>query len=150
MHDQRELFDLTIEQRFEIWKDSHGGRHVLRIAYQIAAPYARRYQETGRQVSMKLIWELMRDRIDQICRRCARRGIRVRAFDGFALNNIFTAHVARHIMGHRAEWQGMFEIREINVPRKKRQVLVIEQPLPERRLAAGFATNAEIRNGGHE
>jgi hypothetical protein len=124
---QRELFDLTTEQKFEVWKDSHGGRHVLRIAYAIAAPYAARYRRTGRKVSMKLIWELMRDRMDAIVARCARRGIRVRAFDGFALNNVFTAHVARHIMGHRTDWAGMFETREMGVVRRKRKVVVIEE-----------------------
>ncbi|HRV30718.1 MAG TPA: hypothetical protein P5169_03335 [Kiritimatiellia bacterium] len=127
MESQRELFEPTIEQKFEAWKQTRGARHVLRIAYIVAAPYARRFLETGRRVSMKLIWELMRDEMDRIGRNLAKRGIRVRKFEGFALNNIFTAHVARHLVAHRPEWNGMFELREVNVPRTKRRVIVVKE-----------------------
>lgn len=127
---QLDIFDPTTEQKFEAWKMTRGGRHVLRIAYILSAPYARRYQQTGRQVSMKLIWELMRDELDRIRRQFAARGIKLEKCAGFALNNIFTAHVARHILAHRREWAGMFELRETNVPRVKRKVLVIEEPIP--------------------
>lgn len=132
MNSQQELFQLTIDQKFDAWKETAGARHVLRIAYVIAARYARRYQTTGRQVSMKLIWELMRDEIEQIRLRFAARGISLDRFEGFALNNIFTSRVARHIVAHRPEWDGMFELRECNVPRAKRKVLVITEALPHR------------------
>ena len=127
---QSDLFDPSAAQKFAVWKETRGGRHVLRIAYILAAPYARRYAETGRQVSMKLIWELMRDELDRIRRQFAARGIRLEKCEGFALNNIFTAHVARHILAHREDWAGMFELRETNVPRVKRKVLVIEEAIP--------------------
>lgn len=129
MQAQQDLFEPGIDQKFDAWKETAGARHVLRIAYVIAARYARRYQATGRQVSMKLIWELMRDEVDQIRARFKARGIALDRFEGFALNNIFTSRVARHIVAHRPEWDGMFELREVNVPRTKRRVLVIDETL---------------------
>lgn len=127
MNSQCELFEPTNEQKFEAWKSTRGGAQILRLAYIIAARYARRYQASGRQVSMKLIWELLRDNVARNRERLRQRGIPLEKFEGFTLNNIFTAHVARHIMAHRPEWNGMFELREVNVPRTKRKVLVIQE-----------------------
>ena len=47
--------------------------------------------------------------------------------NGFALNNVFTAYVARHLMAHRQDWAGRFEKRKLNVKRTKRKVVVIEE-----------------------
>jgi hypothetical protein len=127
MISQSDLFAPTIEQKFAAWKEQPGARHVLRIAYIKTNPYAKRFLQSGRQVSMKLIWELMRDEITLIRDRFARRGIKLENHEGFSLNNIFTAHVARHILEHRPDWSGLFELRETNVPRTKRKVLVIQE-----------------------
>ena len=120
-----------IVQQFEVWADSMGGRQVLRIAYAITARYARRFEHNGRRVSMKLIWEELRDNVVFIRARMKAKGIMLDKLDGFALNNNFHAHVARHILAHRKEWKGLFELREIGKARKKRKVTVlkIEEPV---------------------
>lgn len=109
---QTELFELTADQRFDVWKDTRGGRQILRDLYAKAAPYARRWRRTGLQVSMKLLWELERDRIREVRTRAQRRGIRIPQDRGYTLNNDFTPLVARHIYAHRPDWDGMFELRE--------------------------------------
>jgi hypothetical protein len=113
---QRHLFseDLTIPERFDLWKATPGGAQVLCRAYRIAAGYGHRYQRTGQRVSMKLIYELLRDRVTGIRRELKRRGIVLKKENGFRLNNDFTAHISRHIISHRPEWAGMFELREID------------------------------------
>lgn len=127
MNLQTDLFEPSHVQRFEAWKASPGGRHVLQIAYAITARYARRYQRTGRRVSMKKIWEDLRDNIPFIRQRMRAKGILLDHLDGFALNNNFHALVARHILEHHQDWHGLFELREIGVPRRKRKVIVIEE-----------------------
>jgi hypothetical protein len=124
---QNDLFAPSIPQRFEAWKATPGGGQVLRRAYRIASFYGRRYIRTGRRVSIRLIWERLRDRIDGIRSELARRGIKLPKENGFLLNDHFAAHVARHIMEHRTEWKGMLETRELGVKRKTRKVIVIEE-----------------------
>ena len=109
MTDQLDLFSKTNRAKFEAWKQTPGGARVMQIAYGITAQYARRFQRTGRRASIKLIWEQMRDNIAHI----KRRGVPLEKSEGFALNNSFTAYIARHIMEHRQEWRGLFETREI-------------------------------------
>jgi hypothetical protein len=121
-----------IVQQFEVWADSMGGRQVLRIAYAITARYARRFEHNGRRVSMKLIWEELRDNVVFIRARMKAKGIMLDKLDGFALNNNFHAHVARHIMANRKAWKGLFETRELGATRKTRKVIVVE----ERKMAA--------------
>lgn len=129
---QQDLFAPTIAQQFEAWRETRGGKHLLRHAYRITAGLVRRLPR-GRQLSVKLVWELMRHRYVWILDGFKRRGVAVEKVDGFALNNNFTAHVARHIMSHRSDWSGLFELREIGKVRKKRRVIVIEE---SRSLAA--------------
>jgi len=129
MNSQDALFpsDATTAQKFDAWRQSPGGKRVLQITYAITAPYARRFVQSGRQVSIKLIWEIVRYNLTHIRVQLAKRGEAFEKLEGFALNNIFTAHVARHLMNHRAEWNGLFELRELNKPRVHRKVLVIEE-----------------------
>ena len=64
---QTEVFvEETSLQKFERWKETPGARHVLRKAYAIAAHYAARHRRTHRRVSMKLIWELLRDHVSYV------------------------------------------------------------------------------------
>jgi len=109
---QMELFQKTVEQRFEDWKATKGGRFALRDVYAIAAPYIAEAQRHGTKVSMKLIWELMRHKMRCFRARCQRKGIQVGKDNGYTLNNDFTALVARHIEAHRPDWAGVFEKRE--------------------------------------
>lgn len=111
---QQGLFqeDLTMGQRFDEWKEKPGARRVLQIAYAICARYAKRHERTGRRVSMKLIWEILRDNVAAVQSR--RTHLKLEKVDGFALNNSFTAHVARHIIAHRPEWDGLFEMRALH------------------------------------
>jgi hypothetical protein len=81
-------------------------------------------------VSVRLIWEMLRDNITFIRARMKAKGIMLEKLDGFALNDHFHAHVARHIMGHRPEWQGMFELRELGAARNKRKVTIIKIDQP--------------------
>jgi hypothetical protein len=124
---QYDFFRPVHEQEFEAWKLTLGARHVLKYCYKFAARYAARYRKTGRRVSMKLIWELVRDHYGEVCRRCLARGIKPRSFDGYALNNIFTAYVARHIMDRRRDWAGMFETRGVGHLRKAKAAVFIQK-----------------------
>jgi hypothetical protein len=128
---QTDFLAPEIVQQFEGWADSPGGRQVLRIAYAITARYARRFEHNGRRVSMKLVWEELRDNVVFIRARMKAKGIMLEKLNGFALNNNFHAHVARHILRHRTKWKGLFELREIGAARKKRKVTVlkIEEPV---------------------
>lgn len=136
---QRLLFEDDIADRFERWKATPGGAHLMRHAYRISAGYGARFIRTGRRVSVKLVWELLRDRLDWIRPALAARGIHVRKINGFALNNIFTAHVARHIMqnhvaGGRRVWLGLFETRELGAGHGHRRVTIVkidEAPKPQ-------------------
>ena len=96
---QWDLLTPVYEQQFLIWKNSRGGAFLMREAYRIGSVYARRYLNSGKrkQVSMKLIWELMRDRLEELRTRAKRRGIKITQTAGYSLNNNFHAYVARHI-----------------------------------------------------
>ena len=101
-----------IAEDFEIWKLKPGANHVLSDLFAMAAPYAKRYRKTGQRVSIKLLWELERDRIKSVKKRLKRRGMDLREWRSYTLNNIFTALIARHIMDRRGDWDGMFELRK--------------------------------------
>lgn len=117
---QPDLFGESIVQKFERWKGTPGGAYVLRLAYAVTAKYAARYARTGRRVSVRLVWETLRDNVHFIRARMVARGIMLEKVDGFALNDHFHAHVARHIMRHRPEWDGLFETRGLGRERRKR------------------------------
>ena len=125
---QTDLLKLTPVQQFELWRETPGGKHVLKHAYRLTAGYANRYLRTKQRVSVQLVWELLRDRVKWIRAGLKRRKIKLDKFDGFTLNNSFTAYVARHIIDHRPEWKGLFELREVGVVRQKRKVVVITEP----------------------
>lgn len=109
---QTDLLEETNVQKFERWKQTPGARHVLRKSYAIAAHYAARYRRTHRRVSMKFIWELLRDHVSQVQVRSKPEVLQ--QFEGYTLNNIFTPYVARHILAHKPEWAGMFQLRELH------------------------------------
>ena|ERR1017187_981492 len=120
------LFEPGTAQKFEVWRETAGGKRVLQIAYALTARYGNRFKARGRRVSMKLIWELLRDNIVFIRARLKAQGAALEKLDGFALNNNFHAFVARHIMAHRQDWNGLFELRELGAARKNRTVTVLK------------------------
>lgn len=124
---QLDLLDQTNWQKFEAWKETPGGRHLLRHAYRITAGLLRRMAPKQR-LSVKLVWELLRHRYRWICAGLKRRGLKPQQVDGFALNNIFTAYVARHMISRRPDWDGRFELRTTGKvrARKKKVITVVE------------------------
>ena len=85
---------------------------MLEACYREASYYGNRFRRTGKMVSMKLIWELVRDHLQAVREKAARMGIDVKAYKGYALNNDFTSYVSDHIEDRRPDWRGMFEHRE--------------------------------------
>ena len=127
MQEQLELLLAGGKQAaFEEWVHSAGGRHVAREAYRQAARFARRWQRSGQHVSIKLIWELVRLRIREVRARARRRGVDLGDWEGYALNNIFSAYMARHMVARRPEWAGMFELRETGRRPKRQMVIVVK------------------------
>jgi hypothetical protein len=111
-------------QEFEKWKATRGGGWILQWLYIFAAPYAQRFLESGRRVSIRLIWERVRDE--------KLNWIRARHPDckpvgGYAMNDHFHAHAARHILNRRPEWAGMFETRELQKPRNPVSEIVVRK-----------------------
>lgn len=119
---QGDLFadHLTIEQRFDAWRQSPGGKHVLKWAYRYAAGFAATFLRTGQRVSADYIWHILRYRFNRIRRELKRRGIELPKEGGYRLNDHFTQCLARHIVAHRTEWLGMFETRETGKKRSER------------------------------
>ena len=127
------LSGLTREQEFRQWADTRGGRFLLGTAYRMTYPYARRFLRTGQRVSVRLVWELMRDRLSVLHRRAGRAAIRLEKVGGFSLNDHFHAYLARHILAHKPDWAGLFELREVGATRKPKGVAIV--PLQQRRTA---------------
>jgi len=96
------------ESQWEAWKELPGSRHILRQAYRFAHHYSKDWIRHGQQVSAKLLWELTRHYIKKVKKRAERKGIDIRHWQGFALNNAFTPSLARHMVAHHPEWEGMF------------------------------------------
>jgi hypothetical protein len=131
---QPELFEPTVEQRFEVWKETKGGNQVLRDLYALAAGYAEGWKRSGVKVSIKLLWEIERHRIKTVRARAVRMGRKVGKDQGYTLNNSFTALVARHIESRREDWRGMFETRERN-QKKGGPRLALIVPMKESKTA---------------
>ena len=126
---QQDLFAPPPAQLFEAWRQTPGGKHILNLLYRRAACYAARYQKTGRRVSIRLLWEQLRDHIAWNSRQMTRRGV-VRV-EGYRLNDHLHSYAARHIIDHRPEWAGLFELREVGKVRTKRKVIVVEEPIKQ-------------------
>ena len=107
-------FAETHSQEFDHWHDSKGGRFLLRELFRISASYGNRYIKTGQRVSVKMIWEMVRDRMKILKHRAKTKGIIIKKLDGYTMNNNLHSHVARFIVERRPEWKGMFEMRELN------------------------------------
>ena len=115
-------FDPVTSQRFEEWKTSAGGNWVLERLYVRAAPFGRSFVASGRRVSIRLLWEMVR----HFDLKKIRQAHEVKKVEGFAMNEHFHAHAARHIEARRPEWRGMFETRALNGPRKVAKKITVE------------------------
>jgi len=124
---QLTLFKETPWEQFQKWKELPGAGHVLRDLYAIAAPYATEWQRTKVTVSMKLLFELERHKIKHVRARAQKQGIKLPDWQGYTLNNSFTAPIADHIETHRPDWQGMFEHRQSPRRNKKQWALIVER-----------------------
>jgi len=132
---QFDLFEKSIADRFADWKATqHGGQLLCRL-YRITAEYYGRFKATQgrRRVSQRLLWELLRDRLDGIRGELKRRGIVIDQEKGFVLNDHFTAHAVRHMIAEHPEWAAMFELRQLRDGerrgRVKRQRVIVIQDL---------------------
>jgi hypothetical protein len=114
--------ELPYAQQFEEWKDSAGGAWILERCYKRAAYFARVYKETGQKVSVRLLWELVR----YFDLKKVRALHDVKKVDGYAMNDHFHAHAARHIYARRPDWRGMFELRELQRKRNPKTVTRVE------------------------
>jgi hypothetical protein len=124
---QLELNGDTKAQAFEVWKALPGGRQLLNWIYRDAAAFAARWQRTGQRVSMDYLFHRQRDRLRAIHLRLAKSGCAMPKVGGYRLNDHFTAYIARHIVSRRPEWAGMFELREMNKPKRTVRTTVVRE-----------------------
>jgi hypothetical protein len=117
----------TLEQEATAWMHSAGGRKIMRDLYALAAKYSKDWKRSGIPVAVSLLWEIERHNIKMVRARAQRAGVDLKKWGGFSLNNNFSAYLARHIMAHRKDWQGMFEVRELQQPRKPVQEIHIKK-----------------------
>lgn len=122
---QADLFEPTIAQRFDQWRQTRGGAFCLCKLYAVTARYVRDWRRTGIKPGTRLVWEVLRYELDDVRRKLQARGHELRRERGFWLNDHFTAHAIRHMIQHRPEWNGIFELRELDVSRGKRKVRVV-------------------------
>lgn len=107
------------------WIHTAYGRRIMRHLFAITAWYAKRHATTGRKVSMRLLWELTRDRLPELRRRWRDMDPPPIRTHGFALNNNYHSHVARFILDRRPDWAGMFEQRELGAALNRARVFVV-------------------------
>lgn len=102
-------------EAFWQWKEKRGANHVLKRCYAITAKYAARrsWRRYKMPISAKLIWELVRQELKE--GRIKAKGMRIdlTKWRGWTLPNDMTPYIARHIMDHKPEWEGIFELRKI-------------------------------------
>lgn len=123
---QTDLFQPTLQQKFDGWRATIGGKHVLNLFYRRAAGYAARHRATGRRVSARLIWEQLRDHITYWLPRLRARRIPVAKLNGYRLNDHLPPYIVRHVCAHHPDWAGMFEQRTVGKPRRKRVITITE------------------------
>jgi len=126
---QRHFFDedLTIPERFDLWKQSPGGAQIMRRLYEVAAGCYRDWQRFGIRTSQRFIWEQVRRRLDKVQGRLARSGNRLDRERGFCMNDHFTKSWALHAIAGHPEWSVMFSFRDGVKPVYEQTVIVRRQ-----------------------
>ncbi len=94
---QFDMFSPPVSQRFEEWVHTEQGRKAADRFIKIAWGFHLR----GRKIGAKAIWERLRWNHE----------VRKQEGDDFALNNNYTAHMARMAMDREPALRGFFEIR---------------------------------------
>ena len=102
-----------LQREFDEWKDTPGGKRIMQDLYVLANQYARVWRRTFIPVSMKLLYEVERHRIKCVTARAQSFGIKLGKHYHYTLDNNFTSYIARHIMAHRRDLDGLFEVREL-------------------------------------
>ena len=116
----------THAQRFAVWKERPGAKHVLKDFYRLTAAYVGQWKRTGIPVSATLVFELLRYRMQHVYSRAERMKVSDAKLDGYSLPNSIRPYVARHYMEHKPEHKGLFEIRAVGMERSKKRVIIIE------------------------
>ena len=109
---EEELLHLPGWQQFREWIDTYGGNKIMEHCYKYSAHHADLFQKCGRQVSFALVWETVRNRVQAVRENAKRRGINLREYNGYTMNNIFRSYALRHIEKRRPDWKGLFRKRE--------------------------------------
>ena len=71
---------------------------------------------------MRLIWHLVRYHIGGVKMRAKRMGVQISKWKGYTLCDNLTPYVARHILEHKPEWEGLFVLKEVPTDEKKEEV----------------------------
>ena len=116
----------THAQRFAVWKERPGAKHVLKDFYRLTAAYVGQWKRTGIPVSATLVFEQLRHRMKHIYSRAQRIKVADAKMDGYALPNSIRPYVSRHVMEHKPEWRGIFETRAVGLERRNRRVIIID------------------------
>ena len=104
---------LSNKEKADAWIHTKGGRMIMRDLYAIAAGFVDDWQKSGIPVSMDYIYHIERHRIKMVRSRAQKMSVKIEKEYGYSLNNSYTAYVARHILAHKPEWAGLFELRHV-------------------------------------
>ena len=102
----------TLRSQYLAWKHTPYSGRILQQTYARASFYYKRFKRYGQRVSMKFIFEQIRDHIREVNAKARALGIEPTKWNGYAVNNSFTALVVRDCYDHHPEWEGLFELRE--------------------------------------
>lgn len=116
---QDDFLDPTPAQDADQWMHSPGGRHVMKDLYAIAASFVSDWKRYGIPVSVDYVCGIERHRIKCVRAWLQKRGHTAPRSHGYTINNTYTASIARHIMAHRPDWEGIFEKRELHDKNEK-------------------------------
>ncbi len=107
---QLDLFGCTLQQQFDVWVHTPQGRAVadrfIRLAYGL--------HKRGLRMGAKAIWERLRWSYE----------VRRQPGECFALNNNYTAYMARFAMQREPSLAGFFDLREPQLKHPSRAVVV--------------------------
>jgi hypothetical protein len=110
---QYELFQKTHQQAFDDWVHTEEGREAADRFIRLAWAAKKR----GVRVGAKAIWERLRWHYEFVAIRSGN--------DGYRLNNVYTAYMARFAMDRDPNLQGFFETRTVGKDAKPRRAILV-------------------------
>ena len=116
------------QQAFDHWRKTKGGGHIVNLFIREAV----RAKRNGEWATAKGICEDLRRRIGSIRARMEVRGIHLQESDGFALNNNFTAYLARFSMERCPELNGYFRLRDLGATKAGPKRVYVVEPVNHR------------------